>query len=608
MAFILKDGIHQAVVDAMYNDIHTQRSQYFFFLGKVLPWDTADTTPMLYDTIDEEMQVRKDIVYLSRISVSDVCHVIPRIDWQLGTVYDRYDGNISAQTPSATGATKLRDAKFYVLTDDTNVYKCIHNNGGAQSTIKPTGTDYDIIHLSDGYMWKYMYSISGSLQYKFLTEQHMPVVTALTSRFYDDQGITSVIIHDGGSGYEGGPITRAEVVGDGTGAVIGLSINPSTGSITAVRVLNSGQNYTTGHVNIITIDGYGEGKYGNAHAVLEPNFVGGKLDSVSIIDPGVGYSTDSQTNIVVSGTGEGAVLYPIIENGTLVDVIIASPGRGYSEVHLSIESVTGTGAEISVAMGMGDVDSVQSNIELLAIPGAVHVVDVLNAGTGYVYASCKVTGDGTGLSLTPVIHDGRIVRIEVDNPGQGYTWCNIEVEGTGVGASLKPVISPIGGHGSNAISELFAHSLCIYGTVNINDPSVSLLNNDYRQFGVVRNIRQTDNIQVYRGASVLVCDVVQTSLATEVALDEEFSLETDESVKFYIAGTDGKQRVAIQNPNKHALTPGEKLINSQHTLTVNDVEISPANKFSGEVLFIDNRTSIYQSKNQFLSIRSVIKF
>ena len=66
--------------------------------------------------------------------------------------------------------TNLHTRSYYVMTDENNVYKCLYNNEGAASTI---GADFHIITTSDGYMWKYMYTISLGEADKFLTASHI---------------------------------------------------------------------------------------------------------------------------------------------------------------------------------------------------------------------------------------------------------------------------------------------------------------------------------------------------------------------------------------------------------------------------------------------------
>jgi hypothetical protein len=75
----------------------------------------------------------------------------------------------------------MYDRTYYVLTDENNVYKCIFNNKGGASTVKPTGFSTSSFTTSDGYTWKYMYTISLGDANKFLTSVHMPVKTITAS-------------------------------------------------------------------------------------------------------------------------------------------------------------------------------------------------------------------------------------------------------------------------------------------------------------------------------------------------------------------------------------------------------------------------------------------
>src|SRR6056300_1761866 len=75
----------------------------------------------------------------------------------------------------------MYDRQFYVLTNEYNVYKCLYNNKGGASTVKPTGFSTSSFTTSDGYTWKYMYTISLGDANKFLTSVHMPVKTITAS-------------------------------------------------------------------------------------------------------------------------------------------------------------------------------------------------------------------------------------------------------------------------------------------------------------------------------------------------------------------------------------------------------------------------------------------
>ena len=129
--------------------------------------DAAPLTPV--DSIGDEFYTFDDLLAAKKVTSSDVSIVIPRRNWATNTVYDYYrhdygnrvTGGTSTQT-AASGATNLFDATFYVMSSAFNVYKCLDNNSGANSTVEPTGTSSSILTTGDGYKWKFMYTLSAT--------------------------------------------------------------------------------------------------------------------------------------------------------------------------------------------------------------------------------------------------------------------------------------------------------------------------------------------------------------------------------------------------------------------------------------------------------------
>lgn len=103
----------------------------------------------------------------------------------------------------------LRDEKFYVVTEDLNVYKCINNNNNSPSTIQPYGTSNQLLKLADGYIWLYMYSIDHQSYNRFMNNTHMPIID---NKMVGDEDDMIVKITNGGRNYDWAKIN---VVGDG---------------------------------------------------------------------------------------------------------------------------------------------------------------------------------------------------------------------------------------------------------------------------------------------------------------------------------------------------------------------------------------------------------
>ena len=267
-------------------------SSTYIFIGRSFAWpnDAVPTDPT--NSVGEELDAWSDMIALKKVPTGDVTHGLVRYNWTANTTYDEYqhDVGLVGNNSTATSASNVYDSRFYVMTEDYNVYKCIRtgrSSGGAvvASTVAPSGTSSTaIIETADtgagtgrGYKWKYMYSISASDVIKFVTNDFIPVKTigAQTEIFgtgnngglgtvatndstaqWDvendavDGAIYHAVVTAGGSGYTNGDGTYENVAidGDGTGGV--CSIHVSSGVITHVTVTTPGSGYRRASVDI----------------------------------------------------------------------------------------------------------------------------------------------------------------------------------------------------------------------------------------------------------------------------------------------------------------------------------------------------------------------
>lgn len=213
---LLKYSLKTNITKAILFDVITNTSRYYYTFGKTDAWPTETAIdengniiitssesfpPSVVDSYNYELEVRKNAAFLKLIDINDVAIVINRIQWKQGFIYDMYD-EYSFTNPSFTGATSLDQASFYVLNSRFQVFKCLFNNGNRPSTEEPvlneTAVSLPIRMQNDGYIWKYMYSIPLSLRNKFLSDEYMPVNTALTNSFYSNGAISGFTITDPG--------------------------------------------------------------------------------------------------------------------------------------------------------------------------------------------------------------------------------------------------------------------------------------------------------------------------------------------------------------------------------------------------------------------------
>lgn len=217
--------------------------------------DSSPTTPA--DSVSTEFNSFDDLLAIKRVTGSDVSFVVPRRNWTTGTVYDIYrhdygdfvTGSSSSKVTSNSGATTLFDSTFYVVNSNFNVYKCLDNDGNTASTVEPTHTSTPVQTLSDGYKWKYMYSLSASERTNFLSTDFMAVPTNSNAGTGQSSVISAAVdgaidiikIKSAGSGGTDGTHTGIAIRGDGSGGV--CSVTVSGGQVTAVTVTTAGTGY-----------------------------------------------------------------------------------------------------------------------------------------------------------------------------------------------------------------------------------------------------------------------------------------------------------------------------------------------------------------------------
>ena len=210
--------------------------------------DASPPTPV-DDVGQVEYYAYDDFLSAKKIASTDVSIVIPRRNWETGTVYDYYrhdygDINTAGTAIAAdSGATSLYDATFYAMNSSFDVYKVIDNNGGAASTVEPSGNkSTSVFTTGDSYKWKYMYSLSASEQANFLSTDFMHVSTESTDFSTTAGAIEHVKITAGGSGGSNGTYTGVDIRGDGTGGKATIVV--SSNAVSSVTITTAGSGYT----------------------------------------------------------------------------------------------------------------------------------------------------------------------------------------------------------------------------------------------------------------------------------------------------------------------------------------------------------------------------
>ena len=293
---------------------------YYLFIGRAHAWasdadvqgntiaeGTDASPPTPNDDVTSEFYNYDDMLGAKLIASTDVSRAIPRRNWTTGTTYDMYEHNIGSGNASASGATNLFDSTYVVMNSSYAVYKVIENDGATASTVEPTSTSNSIFSTSDGYRWKYMYSLTSAETLNFMSTDFIHCSTDSTvSAAAVDGALDTALVVAGGSSYttsSGSTISAIPIRGDGSSGVASVTI--SSGAVSAVSITTAGTGYTFAYITnadiIAATNAGGAGSGANINVIIPP--IGGH-GSNALKELGAFYVMMNKSLVGVEGTSD----------------------------------------------------------------------------------------------------------------------------------------------------------------------------------------------------------------------------------------------------------------------------------------------------------------
>lgn len=455
--------------------------------------------------------------------------------------------------------------------------------------------------------------------------------------------VAEINLLTGGSGYT--DIPNVYVNGDGSGVI--TSVILQSGSVQNVIVYDGGDNFTeTPSIvigeewqasTVVTVGQqyfYGNNLYsvtvGGTTGVTPPThnigsvvngsatfeYVGKRAIAIAKIKYGSGYSFSPSVEITDSSFTDPAIieiesvktdarLTPIVSNGELIAVNIIDGGIGYTYAALTVNG-DGEGAEIVSNLSIGDINSLQSTVELLTVDGQIVSIPIISSGYGYSNASVIIDGDGSGATAEAVINNGKIIKINVTNYGSGYRNARIIITGNGFGASARAILSPYGGFGKHAIKALNAKTLMFSTNIFLDTNQGFALDNDYRQVGIIKGLYKYDSTLSLSQQSATPCWVVG-SQSDLTQFDNDSVLTDTNGHRFKIISRTQKSMLVLSLDNAN-ITIGSILSLGLSTVIVSAITPPTVDKYSGDMLFVDNKFAFVPSSQQRVTLRTVIEF
>ena len=286
MTGIITDSLKRILLDNLITEVATGAASYYIGIGNSIDWDSSDTAPDPTNTLREERNLRLQLQSIK--SGEDVSYVIPRNNWTAGTVYSGWDDNISGHPTTP----------YFVLTDDNSVFMCLKQGRDATgaavaSTIKPTGVLNTSYLASDGYTWKFLYTLSAGNANRFLSANYVPVDYILTT---DSSSAASIVeqknIQDAAIA---GQIGSIRIVSGGTGYVSAptITIAGDGDSCTATAIIFGGA-----IVDIkLDSDGTGNIKHGSGYSKAKITFSSGTATARAALSPKGGFGANALNDL-----------------------------------------------------------------------------------------------------------------------------------------------------------------------------------------------------------------------------------------------------------------------------------------------------------------------
>jgi hypothetical protein len=321
-----KINFNNVFMDNFIKDLDANNTGYYVFVGKYDEWEDEETPPLPDLSIQKsDFDVRSNILFGKKLSSNDTAKLIRNIVWTSNTVYDMYDH----RDPN------LFDKDFYVTNSSDNIYKCLFNNNEQPSIFEPSNISNTVVETADGYIWKYMFTMSSEDMNKFSVGGLIPITPNTNIESSAVGGtIEVIIVNKGGLNYEVFNTGTIQTVVSNTIFRIENSASVSNGFYTNSAIYietGSGAGSISEIVNYVSNT---SGKFVTTAGALA-------LDTSSqyIISP----------RVIVDGDGSGVLAYSTVDldQGVIDKIFVQNTGSNYTfaDIQIVANTIHGTGAE-----------------------------------------------------------------------------------------------------------------------------------------------------------------------------------------------------------------------------------------------------------------------
>ena len=287
------------------------------------------------------------------------------------------------------------------------------------------------------------------------------------------------------------------------------------------------------------------------------------------------------------------------------------------------------------------------------------------------YTQVPINGDGAGAEATVVINSSsKVESVTVSKGGSGYSFGTLDLEAGSVptgttAAAFNVIIPPQGGHGADIYRELGAKNALVYSRIeNDTENPDFITGQEFARIGIVQNPEaygSTENLELDKASAVYALRLTGAGSSTATFTADDFVTQTigigstavgrvisydqttavlkywqDRSTAGFntngSANTDPTYGFQMDRFTANIKSGGSfTIVGGSETLAINTsftglstvinsrtyylgqsftagVANPEVKKYSGDIIYVDNRPSITRSTNQKEDIKVILQF
>ncbi|PHS22125.1 MAG: hypothetical protein COA84_13165 [Robiginitomaculum sp.] len=450
---------------------------YYMAAHRSIPFSDDNNPPDPDNSLNEtHYKLYDEMLFGKHITPADVKLMIKNDPWVTGTVYDMYDDKDST----------LSAKTFFIVSPESgnyHIFKCLYNAGGEPSTDQPLFSETDaadtLYITSDGYQWKYMFTVTNAEFGKFATVNFIPVIPNANVTANSVSGTIETIL--------------VSTVGDSYNSYAECVVKESAVAGNTLLYSLLGERNTDYLLTLDTTVGLVEEKITSIN--LDAKEASGVIVAIFPANNTIQVTNTLRAfDATVSLTGASSNTTANILSADRLTTALSANTDFYKNNSMYIRYGTGAGQlrTITEYIVTGGERRVLVNAEFNPLPDTSSIIEI---GPRVI-----LSGDGAGANAVATVDPSTnsIFEIEIIDRGIDYSFADVTIVGNSgilddasnpiltTGANARVIIAPHNGHGSDVAKELFAKRVGV--AMEFANTEVGLIPavNDYRKFSIVR--------------------------------------------------------------------------------------------------------------------------